>query len=32
LIVVGTPEGRGVVVATNYTVRRFGVHSAMPTA
>ena len=32
LIVGGTPEGRGVVSAANYVVRKFGVHSAMPTA
>lgn len=32
LIVGGTPQGRGVVAAANYVVRRFGVHSAMPTA
>jgi DNA polymerase IV len=32
LIVGGTPKGRGVVAAANYVVRRFGVHSAMPTA
>ena len=32
LIVGGTPEGRGVVAAANYVVRRFGVHSAMPTS
>ncbi len=32
VIVGGTPEGRGVVSAANYVVRRFGVHSAMPTA
>jgi DNA polymerase-4 len=32
LIVGGTPEGRGVVAAANYVVRKFGVHSAMPTA
>src|SRR5690349_14324535 len=32
LIVGGTPEGRGVVAAANYVVRKFGVHSAMPTS
>lgn len=32
LIVGGTSEGRGVVAAANYTIRKFGVHSAMPTA
>ena len=32
LIVGGTPDGRGVVAAANYVVRKFGVHSAMPTA
>ncbi|MEX0700977.1 MAG: DNA polymerase IV [Planctomycetales bacterium] len=32
LIVGGTPEGRGVVAAANYVVRKFGVHSAMSTA
>jgi len=32
LIVGGTVEGRGVVAAANYVIRKFGVHSAMPTA
>ena len=32
LIVGGAPAGRGVVAAANYAVRKFGVHSAMPTA
>jgi len=32
VIDAGTPDGRGVVAAANYVVRKFGVHSAMPTA
>lgn len=32
VIVGGSPQGRGVVSAANYEARRFGVHSAMPTA
>ncbi len=32
VIVGGRPDQRGVVSAANYIARRFGVHSAMPTA
>lgn len=32
LIVAGRAEARGVVSAANYPARKFGVHSAMPTA
>ena len=32
LIMGGTPQGRGVVAAANDLARKFGVHTAMPTA
>ena len=32
LIAVGSPPPRGIITAASYPVRKYGVHSAMPTA
>lgn len=32
VLVAGRPEARGVVLSASYEVRKFGIHSAMPTA